>query len=92
VPAARYDLPPHTAPSLADWKVRCRAPAAYAYSSLLDVSTIGCNMNYSEILAAVGWRIMTGGIRVIDLTVPLAAETPVIKLRRNLHPRSHLAR
>jgi kynurenine formamidase len=37
-------------------------------------------MNHSETLAQLVGGIMTGGIRVIDLTVPLQADTPVIKL------------
>jgi hypothetical protein len=37
-------------------------------------------MNHSQTLAQLIGGIMAGGIRVIDLTVPLAADTPVIKL------------
>ena len=37
-------------------------------------------MNYSQTLAQLIGGIIAGGIRVIDLTVPLAPETPVIKL------------
>jgi len=43
-------------------------------------------MNYSEILAQLVGGIMTGGIRVIDLTVPLGADTPVIKLPPQFAP------
>ncbi|HXA35502.1 MAG TPA: cyclase family protein [Steroidobacteraceae bacterium] len=43
-------------------------------------------MNYSQILAQLIGGIMTGGIRVIDLTVPLGPETPVIKLPPQFAP------
>ena len=43
-------------------------------------------MNHSQTLAQLIGGIMTGGIRVIDLTVPLAPETPVIKLPPQFAP------
>src|SRR6202047_4325732 len=43
-------------------------------------------MNHSDILAQLVGGIMTGGIRVIDLTVPLGADTPVIKLPPQFAP------
>src|SRR5271168_5385448 len=43
-------------------------------------------MNHSQTLAQLIGGIMTGGIRVIDLTVPLASETPVIKLPPQFAP------
>jgi kynurenine formamidase len=43
-------------------------------------------MNYSQTLTQLIGGIMTGGIRVIDLTVPLAPETPVINLPPQFAP------
>ena len=43
-------------------------------------------MNYSQTLAQLIGGIITGGIRVIDLTVPLASDTPVIKLPPQFAP------
>jgi kynurenine formamidase len=43
-------------------------------------------MNHTETLAQLIGGIITGGIRVIDLTVPLAPETPVIKLPPQFAP------
>jgi kynurenine formamidase len=43
-------------------------------------------MNHSQTLAQLIGGIMTGGIRVIDLTVPLQATTPVIKLPPQFAP------
>src|ERR1700680_675594 len=43
-------------------------------------------MNYSQTLAQLIGGIISGGIRVIDLTVPLAPDTPVIQLPPQFAP------
>src|SRR6202050_674895 len=43
-------------------------------------------MNYSQTLAQLIGGIITGGIRVIDLTVPLAPDPPVINLPPQFAP------
>ena len=48
-------------------------------------------MNHSQTLAQLMGGILAGGIRVIDLTVPLAPETPVIKLPPQFAPSNSFA-